>query len=170
MEALTIGDAMAGLAPGSRDDFATWVEPYVPALNRYATRLVGPDDRDDVVQEALIRAWRRRSTFDPGKGEPLPWLLAVVADRARRHRGRRRIVLRLAEHDDPVDVESPDIDLERALRTLSPRQRQAVDLYYFVGLEVAGVARVMRCAPGTVRATLHHARTALRELLGDPDV
>lgn len=57
VEALTIGDAMAGLAPGSRDDFATWVEPYVPALNRYATRLVGPDDRDDVVQEALIRAW-----------------------------------------------------------------------------------------------------------------
>lgn len=170
MEALTIGDAMVGLAPGSRDDFATWVAPFVPALNRYATRLVGPDDREDVVQEALIRAWRRRSTFDPSRGEPLPWLLAVLADRARRHHARRKVVLRLADHDDADEDPGHDIDLERALRTLPPRQRQAVDLYYFVGLGVADVARVMRCAPGTVRAALHQARTALRELLGDPDV
>jgi RNA polymerase sigma-70 factor (ECF subfamily) len=75
----------------------------------------------------------------------------------------------LADHDDAVDLNGPDIDLERAVRTLPARQRQAVDLYYFVGLDVAGVAQVMRCAPGTVRATLHQARTALRELLGDTD-
>jgi DNA-directed RNA polymerase specialized sigma24 family protein len=31
-------------------DFATWVRPHLPVLQRYATRLVGPADRDDVVR------------------------------------------------------------------------------------------------------------------------
>ena len=62
-----------------------------------------------------------------------------------------------------------DLDLERAVDGLSRRQRQAVDLHYFVGLDVATVAEVMDCAPGTVKATLHQARARLRELLGDDD-
>jgi RNA polymerase sigma-70 factor (ECF subfamily) len=62
-----------------------------------------------------------------------------------------------------------DIDLERAVDGLSRRQRQAVDLHYFVGLDVAAVAEVMGCAPGTVKATLFHARARLRELVGDDD-
>ena len=63
----------------------------------------------------------------------------------------------------------PDIDLERALDRLTDRQRSAVDLHYFVGLDVTTVAEVMGCAPGTVKATLHQARARLRELLGDDD-
>jgi RNA polymerase sigma factor (sigma-70 family) len=61
------------------------------------------------------------------------------------------------------------VDLERALDDLSRRQRQAVDLHYFVGLDIATVASVMGCAPGTVKATLHQARARLRVLLGDDD-
>jgi len=63
----------------------------------------------------------------------------------------------------------PDIDLQRAIRVLPPRQREAVDLYYFVDLDVAAIAEVMGCAPGTVRATLHQARAALRAQIGDDD-
>ena len=56
----------------SRQDFTTWVRPYIPALRRYAGRLVGLADLDDVVQESLLRAWRRWTTYDPRRGEPLP--------------------------------------------------------------------------------------------------
>jgi RNA polymerase sigma-70 factor (ECF subfamily) len=55
-----------------------------------------------------------------------------------------------------------DIDLERALRALPPRERLAVALFYFLGLDTTQTAAVMDCAPGTVKATLHHARTRLR--------
>lgn len=157
---------MAAADAEPREDFAIWVEPFVPALRRYAGRLVGVDDLDDVVQEALVRAWRRRSTYDPERGEPLPWLLAIVADRARRHRAPLRRLI-LVDSDRAVDPAPPDIDLERALARLSRRQREAVDLYYFVGLDVATVAEAMGCAPGTVQATLYQARAALREILGD---
>lgn len=53
------------------------------------------------------------------------------------------------------------------MRNLPPRERMAVDLHYFVGLDIAATAAVMGIATGTVKATLHHAQARLRETLGD---
>ncbi len=154
---------------GTPGDFARWVEPHLTVLARYAGRHVAPADRDDVVQEALIRAWQRWSTYDGARGSAAAWLLAIVADRCRRHRTRQPAghVVELVEHAAPSAPH--DLDLERAVAALSRRQRQAVDLHYFVGLDVATTAEVMGCAPGTVKATLHQARGRLRELLGEDD-
>ena len=143
------------------DTFGEWVRPHLPAMAGFAARLVGPSDRDDVVQESLARAWRRWSTFDPERGTPRGWLLAIVADKARRAARRRR--------PDPL-VEPPlaaghDVDLERAIRALAPRQRMAVELHYLLDLDVLEVAEVMGCAEGTVKSTLHDARGRLRTLL-----
>lgn len=148
--------------------FEAWVAPHLAALARYAGRLVGPAEREDVVQEALVRAWTRWSTYDGSRGTPQGWLLAIVADRARKSRTRRRPTLvELVELDGPVSANGADIDLERAIAGLTDRQRTAVDLYYFVDLDIAGIAEVMGCAPGTVKATLSQARDKLRLALGD---
>lgn len=56
-----------------------------------------------------------------------------------------------------------DIDLERGLRALSGRQRQAVLLHYLADLDLAQVARAMRCSPGTVRKHLARGLEALRQ-------
>lgn len=151
------------------DEFEGWVRPHLAALDRFAARLVDPAHVDDVVQESLLRAWRRWETFDPARGSPAGWLLAIVADRARRHRTRMVVTWPLTEADGGARAEHyADIDLERAVLALSSRQRQAVDLYYFVGVDVATCAEAMGCAEGTVRATLHQARSRLRTLLADP--
>ncbi len=153
---------------GTPAEFARWVEPHLVALARYAGRRVAASDRDDVVQEALIRAWQRWSTYDERRGTPVAWLIGILADRCRRHRTRGPdAVVELVEHQESAAM--PDIDLARALDRLTDRQRAAVDLHYFVGLDVATVAEVMGCAPGTVKATLHQARGRLRDLLGDDD-
>jgi len=152
-------------------EFARWVEPHLLVLSRYAGRHVAPSDRDDVVQEALIRAWQRWSTYDESRGTPAAWLIGILADRCRRHRTRSAgPVMSLVERDDHADPTTPaDLDLERALDRLTTRQRTAVELHYFVGLDVASIAAAMGCAPGTVKATLHQARARLRDLLGDQD-
>jgi RNA polymerase sigma-70 factor (ECF subfamily) len=143
------------------DGFGDWVRPHLPAMAGFATRLVGPTDRDDVVQESLARAWRRWATFDPERGTPRGWLLAIVADKARRA-ARRRHPDRLGE---PSAAGGHDLDLERAIRALAPRQRMAVELHYLLDLDVLEVAEVMGCAEGTVKSTLHDARARLRTLL-----
>jgi RNA polymerase sigma-70 factor, ECF subfamily len=173
METLIFSGGRDMTERGTRDDFACWVEPHLAVMARYAARQVAPADRDDVVQEALIRAWQRWATYDESRGRPVAWLLGIVADRCRRHRSRLSsrqqpgAVVELVEQGAPFP--GRDVDLERAVDGLSRRQRQAVDLFYFVGLDVATVADVMGCAPGTVKATLHQARARLRELLGDDD-
>lgn len=153
----------------SHRDFAAWVEPHLVAMNRLAGRLVPPADLEDVVQDSLVRAWQRRSTFDPARGSAAAWLLAIVRDQARRRRTRGPApTAQLFERQvaGPVTARE-DEALEAALAALSPRQRLAVDLHYFVGLDVRTCAEVMACAEGTVKATLHQARQRLHTLLGE---
>ena len=147
-------------------DFAGWVTPHLAVMGRVAARLAPGAERDDIVQEALARAWRKRSSYDPARGTPAAWLCAIVADQARRSRRRRRPPVYLAGQQPDRDTDR-DLDLERALTTLPPRQRAAVDLHYFAGLSVAETATVMHCAEGTVKSTLSDARARLRPLLGD---
>ncbi len=144
-------------------DFAAWASPHLPAMARLAARLAPSADRDDVVQDALARAWRKRSSYDETRGSAQAWLLAIVADQAGKARRRARASYELVEvaGEQPV----PDVDVERALATLSRRQRLAVELHYFLGLSVAESAQVMRCAPGTVKSTLSDARARMRPLL-----
>ncbi|MDT4937257.1 MAG: hypothetical protein QOG80_928 [Pseudonocardiales bacterium] len=162
-----------GVTGGTEQEFADWVRPSLLPMTRVARRLAPHADPDDVVQEALVRAWQKRHLFDPERGTATTWLLAIVADKARA--ARRAHVRRLHVVDDATEVPdaaaaaSADPDLEHALTRLTDRQALAVQLHYFVGLNVAETAEVMDCAEGTVKSTLFDARTRLRKLLGDDD-
>ncbi len=134
-------------------------------MSNLAARLAGPSERDDVVQESLTRAWRKRDQFDPTRGSARSWLLAIVADRSRRAWRRRRppaVALSADFVEGPNDV---NIDLERAVAKLPPRMRLAVDCVYFVDLTIADTASVMGVSEGTVKSTLWDARARLRTML-----
>jgi RNA polymerase sigma-70 factor (ECF subfamily) len=155
---------------GTPADFERWVEPHLTTLARYAGRLVAPADRDEIVQQTLIRAYQRWSTYDASRGTPVVWLLGIVHNESSRHHIRQP-AREIVELVDTTAAPAPtrDVDLERAVDGLGHRQRLAVDLHYFVGLEVVTVAEVMRWGPGTVEATLHQARARLRDLLGEDE-
>ena len=146
---------------GTRE-FIEAAQPHMTKMLRLARRL-GRDNAEDIVQEALARAWERRTQYDPGRGSLGAWLLSITADQAYKS---WRWSLR---HDRPIPAPAPAddttvelLDLDRALRKLSKRQRLAVDSYYFAGLTVEEVASVMGCSTGTVKSTLSDARAALR--------
>jgi RNA polymerase sigma-70 factor (ECF subfamily) len=156
-------------------EFAEWTRPSLLPMARLAKRLAPHADADDIVQDALTRAWTKRHQFDPARGTPTTWLLAIVADQARS--SRRGRIRRLRVVDDAADLpdiagtqaDGVDVDLERAIEQLAERQQLAVHLHYFVGLTVEETAAVMSCSAGTVKSTLFDARTRLRALLGDTD-
>ncbi len=151
--------------PATPDEFAAWVAPQMAAMTRLAARLGPLDDRDDIVQESLVRAWKKRHQYDPARGAVSSWLLAITADQAR-HAARRRRPL-LLSFDVVARGAAPEdrLDVERALGRLPPRQRLAVDCYYFAGISIRDTAAVMRCSEGTVKSTLSDARRRLRGLL-----
>ena len=152
-------------APESTEAFADWVRPHLPTMARLAARLAPDADRDDVVQEAMVRAWRKRQQFDPERGSPSAWLLAITADQARHARRRRRPTLLLGELVSRVRSTEDRVDVEHAVAGLPTRQRLAVECFYFVGLSVVETAAVMRCSEGTVKSTLSDARHRLKPLL-----
>lgn len=161
-------------APDAAGEFVAWVGPHLVRMSLLAARMAPAVDRDDLVQEALLRAWRHRRSFDPARGQPSAWLLAIVANVCRRESGRHS---RLRSVGEPPDLAQPPtgvgpdraIDLERAVATLPKRQRLAVDCYYFAGLTVTETAAVMGCSDGTVKSALSGARRRLRILLEDND-
>ena len=153
----------------STSDFEAWVTPHLVVMGRVAARLATSADRDDILQDALTVAWRRRSTYDPDRGTPAAWLCTIVANTARRA-ARRRSPAALAvlpDHDKHQPDSDLALDVADALSRLSTRQREAVDLHYYAGLSVAETATVMGCSAGTVKSTLSDARARLRILLGD---
>jgi RNA polymerase sigma-70 factor (ECF subfamily) len=149
---------------GLQTDFADWVSLHLAAMANLAARLVGSADRDDMVQESLARAWKRRHTYDQARGTAKTWLLAIVADRCRRHH-RRWMASAFDATPEAVVGYEPDVDLARAILRLPHRQRLAVELHYYVGLSVIETAQVMGCSEGTVKSTLSDARHSLRRQL-----
>jgi hypothetical protein len=117
------------------------------------------------VVRGTPRLGDKRRQYDTGRGTPSAWLLAITADQARQ--ARRRRPLAWLSTDMPGRVRSTDdrLDVEFAIARLPPRQRLAVDCFYFAGLSVADTAAVMRCSEGTVKSTLSDARNRLKPLL-----
>jgi RNA polymerase sigma-70 factor (ECF subfamily) len=163
-EAQPVAAVRRGTAAG---DFSEFVAPHWPVMELLARRLAPDGQWDEVLQEALITAWRKRNQFDPERGTPRTWLLAVVADKA--YKGWRRWRpphSQLPERGDVRD-HSARLDVQAAVASLARRQRTAVVLHYYLGISAAETAQVMGCSVGTVKSTLSDARRQLKKALGE---
>jgi RNA polymerase sigma-70 factor (ECF subfamily) len=159
-------ERLADRVPDTSDGFTAWVRPHLAVLRALADRQVGPTTGSDVVQETLLRAWRRRDTFRPDLGTPRAWLVAILLDQARRHRLRslrRPGTAQLVEAAAAPVAER--IDVERAVARLPRRQRQVITLHYLADLPVAEVAAVLGIGESSVKTHLGAARSALRAQL-----
>ncbi len=151
------------------ENFASWVAPHLGSLRALAAREVDASAADDVVQEALVRAWQRRSTYNADRGSTRAWLVGILLDRARRHRVRRpKPVPHLPDVDTQPGVASAQrLDVEAAVRQLPPRQRQIVTLHYLADLPVTEVGALLGVSAGAIKAQLSDARARLRQIMED---
>ncbi|MDR1768182.1 MAG: RNA polymerase sigma factor [Propionibacteriaceae bacterium] len=171
MEAFAIGDELQldGMAEDrlTRDGFARWVEPHWAAMAALAARAGA--DGEDVLQDALASAWRKRRQFDARRGTARNWLLAITADARRKHwRSAARLPTPVSDNPAVTIITAPEtaMDLDRALAQLGRKQRLAVELHYYLGLPVADAAKVLRVSEGTLKSNLSDARRRLKEILG----
>jgi RNA polymerase sigma factor (sigma-70 family) len=93
--------------------------------------------------------------------------VAHVAGNLAIDRSRRRA--RTAALDPPIATSSIDerLDLQRALRALSKRQREVVVLRYLADLPEADVARALGCSVGSVKTHGSRGLAALRAAMAD---
>jgi RNA polymerase sigma-70 factor (ECF subfamily) len=155
-------------------EFAEFFEQTAPRLVRlcFLTTL-DQEAAADAAQEALSRAWRDWPRVGADSSDPAAWATTVALNLCRSRWRRLARQARLAPRAYSVDGrldELPDVDLQRALRRLPVRQREAVVLHYWADLGVEACASAMGVTAGAVKQHLSRARQRLAAELGEPDL
>ena len=156
-------------------EFETYVRQHAQALLRFATLLSDdPATAEDVVQEVLLRAhsrWPRIAATD----RPHAYVRRMVVNETTSwHRKWGRVEARpdhdldRAQRDGTGTTDARD-EILRAVAVLPPRQRAALVLRYYEGLDDAEIAGVLGCRTVTVRGYLHRALKTLRVDLATDD-
>lgn len=164
---------------GDRDAYAELVRRHAPTALRTAVLLGAGSDAEDVVQEALVKAYRSLGSFR--EGAPFrPWLLRIVANETRNH--HRTAVRRTAREDratlaeellDPGDEVADREQKEHllaAIESLPDRLRAVVTCRYLLELDERETATVLRLPKGTVKSRLSRGLARLREQLATAEV
>jgi RNA polymerase sigma-70 factor, ECF subfamily len=182
-------------APGeSALDQTRELDKFLADIERRAFRMAhialrDQDDALDVVQDAMLKLVRNYAAKPAAEWRPLFYRILEngIRDLQRRRTVRGRLMAWMpgpkddpdGDAQDPMDTvadESPGVpqllmqaqameQLEKSLRALPARQREAFMLRNFEGLDVADTAKAMGCSEGSVKTHYSRAVHALREEL-----
>ena len=164
---------------GDRDARAVLLRELEDPWYRMCLSLLGDADKArDATQETALRFLRQLPGFR-GESQLRTWSLGIALNVAREMRRSAARTCGLADADalgengyggDASPLEAADAAesreaLRNTLADLPQRQREALLLRFFEDLSVEDTAALMRCAPGTVKATVHQALRSLRQRL-----
>ncbi len=171
-------DRSSDKSGASSAEFKRELTEVIPHLRAFARGLCGRADMaDDLVQEALLKAWAARERFEPGTSMRA-WTFVILRNayltdmRRNRFRGEydetvaERILTAPADQEEPVHLG----DLHRALLTLPDERREALLLVGAGGFSYEEAAQICGCAVGTIKSRVGRARATLSAMMDDGDV
>lgn len=165
-----------------RDDEAVQLtalyDAHAAPVWRYVVSLTGDAaGADDIVQEALLRAWRTPRVMADDPSTLRSWMITVarnlVIDEARSARRRHEhAVAEIPEHAaaDDTDALFDQLLIEEALAGLSVDHRAVIVTAYYGGRSVAQTAVELGVPEGTVKSRLHYGLRALKLALQERGV
>jgi RNA polymerase sigma factor (sigma-70 family) len=157
--------AFEALYRESRDD----VYAYVVGLLRDRSAA------EEVTSQSFERAWRKRRQLDRRRGTPRTWLFGIARNAALDELRRRSRISAETESEPPAAAADPAetaVDravLQRALDSLSGRERELVALKFFAGLSNAEIATVIRTSETNAGTRLHRVIEKLRRSIDEAD-
>jgi RNA polymerase sigma-70 factor (ECF subfamily) len=171
----------SGLAVAERDapeaialpdnEFAQALERIIPHLRGYARSLCrSAAHADDLVQDALLRAWSARARFRAGTNFKA-WMFVILRNIFLS--GMRRQKFEQGPAAEPPEMVEPPaqpghmelLAVREALDRLVPSRREALMLVGAAGMSYEEAASVCGCAVGTIKSRVSRARTELQTLL-----
>lgn len=164
------------LTPEDLEAFKAQMVALIPALRAFARGLCR--DRalaDDLVQEAMMRAWASRHTFVTGSNFRA-WMFMILRNHyfsGSKKRARytvwdpeaaERVLVQDATQESGLHVN----DVMQAIQKLPEQQREILLLVAGAGLSYEEAAEVTGANMGTVKSRLNRGRAAVKALLDDP--
>lgn len=178
------------LRPLGERAFGDGVEPHRRELHVHCYRLLGSfEEAEDLVQEAFLRAWRRRETYE-GRSSVRAWLYRIATNAcldALDKRPRRpsaggevawlqpypdRLLDELPDgREGPEDVmlakETVELAFIAAIQHLAPLPRAVLVLRDVLGCSAKEIARLLEKTEASVNSALQRARGGLKEKLAE---
>ena len=180
---LSDGEILSEVAGGDVEAYGKLVHRYRGRLYNFVFRFVGdPETAEDIVQETFLRAFRKRTEYK-AIANFSTWLFTIAGNLAkselrRRKRWRLFSVHRDEESDTGIDLPDEsfrpdtmtessltDVQIQRAIDSLSDNYRQVVLLRDVDGLSYQEVSEIVNCPVGTVKSRVSRARMKLQQKL-----
>jgi RNA polymerase sigma-70 factor (ECF subfamily) len=157
-------------------NFAELLASSYPRVQRCTLGMLGDEqEAREVAQEALLKAWRARDSYDPGR--PFyPWLYTIVRNLCRDVRKRRvrrpfvgvdteRVVSSSPSPLALVNSHEAQARVRAAMDKLHPDHREIITMRHFQDLSYIEIGELLEIPQGTVMSRLFRARKALVRIL-----
>jgi RNA polymerase sigma-70 factor (ECF subfamily) len=147
----------------------------IPHLRAFARTLCGdPAAADDLAQDAMMKAWDARASFQMGTNMKA-WTFMILRNQfysEKRRSWRQSQLDQEAAERTLVAVDDPEApvaldELRQGLAMLPPEQREALILVGAGGFAYEEAAEICNCAVGTVKSRVSRARRALHAILDE---
>ena len=155
----------------AREEFITQVEREQGALRGFLLALCcgRKDDADDLAQDALVKAYISSAGYHE-KGKFRSWLFKIAHNTFLNHQASCRTMESLDEArrligNSAADSSFEHQDLYLALRTLPPKERSSITLFYLNGYSVKEIAQITETSEDAVKKQLSRGRDKLKERL-----
>ena len=146
------------------DDFAAVLDDQRAWICRLALKVVGSaEDAEDVVQTALVKAWRCRGSLQD-KEKLQGWLRQIVVRSALNHLKSRKPSSSPTEEQACIDSDESFVLVHMTLSRLKPEQRALLALAVGERLSYRDIGETLGIPEGTVSSRLNAAKAAFRKL------
>jgi RNA polymerase sigma-70 factor (ECF subfamily) len=170
---MSSGDRVGDADPNRDEAFRTELVSLIPHLRAFARTLCGdPTAADDLAQDAMLKAWDARNSFEIGTNMKA-WTFMILRNQfysEKRRSWRQSQLDQEAAERTLVAVDDPEApvaldELRQGLAMLPPEQREALILVGAGGFAYEEAAAICDCAVGTVKSRVSRARRALQGIL-----
>ena len=123
-------------------------------------------DADDLAQDALVKAYLSLAGYQ-NKGKFRSWIFKIAYNTFLNHKASCRTMDSIDEARTLISGSEADAsfehqDLYLALRTLPPKERSSITLYYLNGYSIKEIAAITASSEGAVKQQLSRGRDKLK--------
>lgn len=154
----------------TREVFITQVEREQEALRSFLLALCcgNKSNADDLAQDALVKAYLSSAGYQD-KGRFRSWLFKIAYNTFLNHKAGCRTMETLDDARTFVSTTAADDsfehqDLYLALRTLPPKERSSITLYYLSGYSIKEISAITETSEDAVKKQLSRGRDKLKEI------
>ena len=155
----------------TREVFIAHVEREQEALRGFLLALCcgNKSDADDLAQDALVKAYLSLAGYQ-NRGKFRSWLFKIAYNTFLNHKAGCRTMESIDEArtlfgGTEADASFVHQDLYLALRTLPPKERSAITLYYLNGYSIKEIAKITDTSDNAVKQQLSRGRDKLKQIL-----